>query len=343
MHSRVNWLPSRTKLCVFVCAAAVCFSIAGGGCGDDDEKQNPDPQAPYWTFFSLLPGLETYEGLDLTVHAAAPGEFWLALREGGVLRYYKNAWSFWGLPGEIHGLYAETADRAWVSVSDGDPSGIYLFNGFTWDPVYTITEVRTPGGLDFYDANHGIVAALEERYPGLYVYNGSAWGFVACACYGHEVDMVSPTVAFVRGEGGDIFRYDAGTVTEYNLPVGEIYDLEMVSPQLGWACCGDAGLYRFDGESWTADPFLSGSTPERSPRGASFVSDTRGWITVLTEQNWPATGTNRVYRYESGTFYEEPMSDDEAPTPGPYVPIDMADGQTGFLYNGYGLYKRVLN
>lgn len=328
------------------------LTLVALACNDDPGEPGPEDNILWGAYYAYPGGCITAEDYPIALDVVSKNEIWLAGSRGGyglrVFRYLNGAWTDWDLGYFIMGGYAlEALSPADVRVLTGngyEQTYIYRFDGNEWN-IETDME-GGPGGMDFWDATHGMAVSAADagEDDGVYIYDGVQWTLTPSECHGRELVMVSPTAAFIADNGGDIYRFENGVVDVQRIPVLGILDLEMVSPTSGWACCGDFGLYHYDGSAWKRVEDFPGT----HPYSAAFINETKGWI--LAVYNDPRAGAAPcVWRYEDGRYYPERVeavlvggAQTPAPLPGNAPPvIRMYEDGGGYILDCDGFWERL--
>ncbi len=171
-------------------------------------------------------------------------------------------------------VVATSANNVWVS-SNGYYSGdVYYFNGTTWSP----TGFNKPiVDLDLVSPN--LILALSDQ-GNVYAYNGSAWASVGTA-QGNSFRTISGISSNdVWGTSYELWQIKDGSYVSFLSVNNQSYaqDVCMESASNGWCSYEynsvfDAGLYHYDGSSWTAVP-----NPTNSAINCiRMLSSTDGW------------------------------------------------------------------
>lgn len=259
-----------------------------------------------------------------------------------VARYDDGVWTKWYLIGNsayAWGVYALSPDDVWASAFNIDGyGGLYHFNGSSWNLELETHAYTLPGPIDFWDSSHGVMFSIfmcgDEYYTtGVWTFDGTSWtehtywegGPIDDALF--DASMASQNVAYAISDFHYIYKYDNGSISHI-IHSSDTYDIEMVSTTLGWLCCDD-GLYKLDGSNWIKQTDF----PGEKAISASFVSPDLGWVLgrIGTE--------GYIYRYENGTFYEEPHDRFSEYNGG----IGMYSDTGGFIYDGLQLLSREAN
>lgn len=245
----------------------------------------------------------------IAVRAFEGGSGWLASRAGGVFRREAGSWkrSFSATADNqavtLLGMWAPTADEAWVLGRAGDAAHLYRFDGSAWSEV--LFTVEAP--IDLVAA--GSPVAITGTAPGAAqlafdhrVLEVDAAGVVSTS-YAEPIGggYAPSRVVDLRGDaaGKTWIVFESGLVAAANGSTGE--SLEMTARELGDGPDGRVLLLRSSGA--IGDP-LAPSSPRRAiepltvPLGASArrcAPAGTGAVCLLDS----AAGSSQIWRFEA--------------------------------------------
>lgn len=197
-------------------------------------------------------GLGTSGGL-------ASERLWAVGADGRVAAWDGTLWGVQQTPtgSTLRGVWPASDEDVWAV---GDAGAVVRFDGLRWLAVPMPAAVAR---ADWWGIEGALVDGAAARlwlWGRQGVFLDAAPGDGSTAAFSlveglvpgsvNAIRAVSPEEAWLVGKGGLIRRWQAGALTEWDVPGGDLRALTVVRPDLVWAVGDDGRILRWDGAVW---------------------------------------------------------------------------------------------
>jgi hypothetical protein len=251
------------------------------------------------------------------VAMAADNDGWMLHFAGStayLARYNGLNWSIFGTVG--HSQDIVKADIKMVSANDGwlvlggwlgetpAQSSVYRWNGTTWNFFTTITDPNAIqlSSLNVLSANNVWALGGGNFWSSLYHWDGNAWNLAGSTPGGvwadSDLDMLSPNNGWAVGLNGAITHWNGSVWSQVASGTNSnLNAIAMVNSSDGWAVGDNGTILRWDGNSWST----YSSTISANLLEIDMVSANEGWI----------IGQNTILFWDGNSWssYTPPLAD----------------------------------